>query len=781
MSVKEKILSEGVVFITEKQESGIRVYSLSNQVFKLVTITLDFSNSTGVTYLSPPTPTSTIEVLPFTTVQISTVSHSDSYNLSLKYNYSIDSVSDEISATLLSPYNSLLQEKLISFKRFLSNKDTLSLDPSLFPPELNFIDPDFPPNESSLDFGMLKKTDSIIHWRRAKDFLQKDFKVFDKITPYDIKQGQLGNCWFLCAISGLAEKPAMVEKLFIDREVNESGFYRVKVCKNGEWVVVVVDDYFPCKPYGEPIYSKANTNEIWVLLLEKAYAKLHGSYAALNAGSPSSAFIDLTGLPSFKFEISETEMQETHVNKDDLWDKIKQYDSENALISLSTPKNSTTGLVGDHAYTVLSAKEVMNNRLLWIRNPWGSFEWSGDWSTNSALWTDDIKNEFSPVLDDNDGSFWMSYQDVIDHFCEVNLCTVNFNEEKRVKSQFESVLCEDSYWILPQKCFYLQANETGKAVIGIHQEDQRIACVKDRRKYLTVSIVVVEVDENGEFKGITCETCDDARDVQVEVVLESGKKYLLVPRVADFTCGRNYGQEVEGFEWMDGETLHPVFTSSIKDLFFKWKKSLSGQLEYNEFSEMMKIAGVYIDEPTFTNILNDFPSFGNGLSSNGLVEYIKIQFINLGNSTINDWFLAWGYDKDLFGTKTRNFALTAHSNFSIDLEPVNEPSWGIYKKTHELILRTLGEDKVKAGGVITKCFKGRGTSGFLFGILNENTEKAHATLDLSQSSNLVFNENKNIFELELDPNQLKILPYFKIAPGAPNYNLRSAINVKFIE
>lgn len=40
-----------------------------------------------------------------------------------------------------------------------------------------------------------------------------------------------------------------------------------------------------------------------------------------------------------------------------------------------------------HAYSVISAKEVKGNRLLCLRNPWGNYEWEGDWSDKSKLWT----------------------------------------------------------------------------------------------------------------------------------------------------------------------------------------------------------------------------------------------------------------------------------------------------------------------------------------------------------------------------------------------------------
>jgi Calpain family cysteine protease len=46
-----------------------------------------------------------------------------------------------------------------------------------------------------------------------------------------------------------------------------------------------------------------------------------------------------------------------------------------------------------HAYTLIEATQVevddgSTEKLLKIRNPWGQFEWSGDWSDNSSKWTE---------------------------------------------------------------------------------------------------------------------------------------------------------------------------------------------------------------------------------------------------------------------------------------------------------------------------------------------------------------------------------------------------------
>jgi calpain-15 len=70
--------------------------------------------------------------------------------------------------------------------------------------------------------------------------------IFDKdINPDDINQGQLGDCYFLCAMSALAEFPDRVRALFKTQEPNDAGIYEVEFCIGGRQTSVIVDDYIP--------------------------------------------------------------------------------------------------------------------------------------------------------------------------------------------------------------------------------------------------------------------------------------------------------------------------------------------------------------------------------------------------------------------------------------------------------------------------------------------------------------------------------------------------------
>ena len=188
----------------------------------------------------------------------------------------------------------------------------------------DFIDPYFPPNSTSiLDENMMKNQRvrdwETLVWKRPKDvYTEKGipYTIFENIGPSDIKQGKCGDCYFLSSLSALAEYPERIKKIFITDSVNEAGCYAVSLFVNGERKTVVVDDYFPYDnhrgtwAFSRPSEDKDDeigraTKEIWVLILEKAWAKVFGSYQRIEAGTAGEAFYPLTGSPHKFFIHSE--------------------------------------------------------------------------------------------------------------------------------------------------------------------------------------------------------------------------------------------------------------------------------------------------------------------------------------------------------------------------------------------------------------------------------------------------------------------------------------------
>jgi len=62
--------------------------------------------------------------------------------------------------------------------------------------------------------------------------------------------------------------------------------YVIRIFKNFTWIYVIVDERIVInKKTGEPIFGHCqNFNELWVSLIEKAYAKMHGCYENLKSG-----------------------------------------------------------------------------------------------------------------------------------------------------------------------------------------------------------------------------------------------------------------------------------------------------------------------------------------------------------------------------------------------------------------------------------------------------------------------------------------------------------------
>lgn len=121
-----------------------------------------------------------------------------------------------------------------------------------------------------------------------------------------------------------------------------------------------------------------------------------------------------------------------------LYDLLWNSSQMNSMIggSIHLPERSagrpevrrSNGLYMGHAYSVTALSVVpwkgRNVRLLRLRNPWGRKEWTGPWSDVS----DEIRNlpmELKKKLNiviEEDGEFWISYDDFLANFDEVQLC-----------------------------------------------------------------------------------------------------------------------------------------------------------------------------------------------------------------------------------------------------------------------------------------------------------------------------------------------------------------------
>jgi len=52
----------------------------------------------------------------------------------------------------------------------------------------------------------------------------------------------------------------------------------------------------------------------------------------------------------------------------------------------------------------------------------GQFEWKGAWGDDSSEWTEELKKKVGFVKNDNDGLFWMAYDDFIQYYSRIQIC-----------------------------------------------------------------------------------------------------------------------------------------------------------------------------------------------------------------------------------------------------------------------------------------------------------------------------------------------------------------------
>ncbi|KAF6041126.1 hypothetical protein EB796_000562 [Bugula neritina] len=250
----------------------------------------------------------------------------------------------------------------------------------------------------------------------------------------DIKQGILGDCWFLSSCAAVSREERFMKRICPKNYPlfgkDYCGILHFSFWRFGEWVDVYVDDRLPTRE-GQLIFAHCDTREeFWVAFLEKAYAKLHGSYEAIEGGQTMDALVDLTGGLAERCEIKGVDPA--------LYKRILSANKAGSFIACSRKgdwKNSSqadaNGLIAGHAYTVTDAQKVRHRlgteKLLRIRNPWGNeTEWKGSWSDNDENWNlmdEEMKKKMS-FTSKADGEFWMSFRDFCKQFQEITICTL---------------------------------------------------------------------------------------------------------------------------------------------------------------------------------------------------------------------------------------------------------------------------------------------------------------------------------------------------------------------
>lgn len=313
--------------------------------------------------------------------------------------------------------------------------------------EGKFVDKFFPPTKSQIlsveektgidkkpHFRHLAKQTEFLsdgkkfEYKRPSEIFQgKKYKLFlDDINCDDAKQGILGNCYLISIIAALSQRIDLINKIFKTKTINENGFYELFYYDQfGTKKIIFVDDYFPFVDLNDGaglqlLGTIPNGEEIWVMLMEKAYVKYEGGWTNIEGGTITSELEFFTGCNCKNIELTcEYAWQEilNACKRDNIICCRSRNDGKNHNF---TSKNN---IAKGHAYSILNAKEYKGLMLVKVRNPWGEIEWKGDYCDDSDLWTKELKEyfEFYEGIKE-DGIFWMKFDDFIKEFFDLVIC-----------------------------------------------------------------------------------------------------------------------------------------------------------------------------------------------------------------------------------------------------------------------------------------------------------------------------------------------------------------------
>ncbi|CAH1992200.1 unnamed protein product [Acanthoscelides obtectus] len=375
-----------------------------------------------------------------------------------------------------------------------------------------FEDPEFPATDSSLFFS--RRPDRYYEWRRPHEIADNPQFFVEGFSRFDVQQGELGDCWLLAAAANLT----LYKRLFFqivpdDQDFDDkyAGIFHFRFWQYGKWVDVVIDDRLPTYQGQLVFLHSTEDNEFWSALLEKAYAKLHGSYEALKGGSTCEAMEDFTG--------GVTEMYEMEACPPNLFQIIIKAYERSSLMGCSIEPDPNVleaqtpeGLIRGHAYSITCVRYVDISTpnvsgkipLLRLRNPWGNeSEWNGAWSDGAPEWRfiSEAEKEELGLTFDNDGEFWMSFKDYQRHFSRLEICNLNpdsLSEEELLdghKKKWEMSVFEgewvrgvtaggcrnflDSFWHNPQYRITLTEVDEGEdedlctMIVALMQKNRR--------------------------------------------------------------------------------------------------------------------------------------------------------------------------------------------------------------------------------------------------------------------------------------------------------------------
>ena len=744
-------------------------------------------------------------IMPFETKVVAKVILKDNWKLKSKFKLTMGIPDKSIQSKYIEKDELNLKNHLNEAEKKLKKIPFEFLSPEEINNQLNnlnikYFDLDFMPNDNSVinnkyDENLKNFLEYIIHWRHPSDFITNELndnkdmdlslRIFNKDKepePNDIRQGLIPCNHLDSALSSLAEKYNLIKRLFKTEYYNDNGIYQIKLCINGEWTTVVIDDYFPCIPLSSPLVTRSQSNELWILILEKALAKVFDCYYNLTCINISEFLLTLTGCPSFSYNIENVQNEE----KKELFNKIKNYVLEKKYLVIAISKmpeidnnniddqndDDNTLTVPNFGYTIIDVKTKFKPNLIVLRKVW----YDEKKETNIENYLNNLYNDYPSIMNEvNDSTIALTFKEFLKEFSSLAVCFTKNWEEVHLRGKFIKIgdnnnINLDNNQVMSKWYYSISLEKQTNIIISLFQDEDKFKENESRKQLLDISVSILKLDLNkNEISHIQTYDFSLTSNLQLELNLPTGQ-YIIVPRTSGCLFGRNILNNINNNNEngvtklynIETKTFSNIFINTIKDIFKKFDILLNKYLSYKEFKqflECVKTENDSFNENAFKEITNKYQSYNNCITENGFIEYWKDTYLcEGGDEEIKKWFKYLGYDDDLYPLKSRCFMLTFHSDIPINVSARDAISTDLNKKIDKLIIKSFGEKIKNKKDISVFQYQSKISNIYSFGCLNEGNEPYKVVLNFKNENN-IYSYGKNKIEKIIQPNKYEFFTH----------------------
>lgn len=301
----------------------------------------------------------------------------------------------------------ILNSNGVSFQEAFNLKLNIDSD-ILFPHNIKSID-----NLGKVSTICNRNSETIqnLTWQRPSQI----GRLFTQFQLSNIFKGLLDNSFTLTAYAAFSKFPHRLHRLFLNEEITKTGVYSVVLYVEGIPVIIAMNDYFPTSRNGW-LFTHSKSEDIYVQLIEKAWAKINGSYLSSKVGNPSDFVGCLSEAPSENVIHSRFETMK-------LFELLKEAFNRNYIMISSTYNTfdfNNEGLEPSKEYSILGVYEVdieqtiEKLRLIKIFSS-DQAKWKGSYSDVDFKWKNELKKKLNFDCK-AEGVFFMDINDFVKYF-----------------------------------------------------------------------------------------------------------------------------------------------------------------------------------------------------------------------------------------------------------------------------------------------------------------------------------------------------------------------------